>query len=59
VIAATIVTGTIVLGSVFLVAWLVRPDLRAWVEQPKHRFLANLQQYDRRERDLSDATRGE
>ena len=31
---------------IFFVAWLLRPDLRAWIERPKHRFQANVQRYD-------------
>lgn len=31
----------------FVVAWLVRPDLRVWIERPKYHFLTAVQQYDR------------
>ena len=31
----------------FVIAWLVRPDLRAWIERPKYHFLSAVQQYDR------------
>ena len=47
-IASLIVFGSIVFGAAFFLAWLVRPDLRAWIEKPKHRFHANLQRYDHR-----------
>jgi hypothetical protein len=41
-----IVITAIVCAAVFVVAWLVRPDLRAWVERPKYRFQANVRSYD-------------
>jgi hypothetical protein len=37
-----------VFAAVFFVFWLVRPDLRAWIERPKYRFLSNVQSYDQR-----------
>ena len=45
------ITGVIVFSAVgfaaaFFVAWLVRPDLRAWIERPKYKFQANVQSYD-------------
>ena len=45
-IANLIVASSLVFAAVFFVFWLVRPDLRAWIERPKHRFLANVQSYD-------------
>jgi hypothetical protein len=42
-----IVFLSIVFALVFSVFWLVRPDLRAWIERPKYRFQANVQNYDR------------
>ena len=41
-----IVLTAIVCAAVFVVAWLVRPDLRAWIERPKYRFQANVRSYD-------------
>jgi hypothetical protein len=41
-----IVLFTIVCGAAFVVAWLLRPDLRAWIERPKYRFQANVRSYD-------------
>jgi hypothetical protein len=41
-----IVLIAIVCAAVFVVAWLVRPDLRAWIERPKYRFQANVRSYD-------------
>jgi hypothetical protein len=33
-------------GVVFLVAWILSPSLRVWIERPKYRFLADVQSYD-------------
>jgi hypothetical protein len=45
--AALIVIGTIAFGAGLVAAWLLRPDLRAWIEQPKHRFQDDARRYDR------------
>jgi hypothetical protein len=42
-----IVITAIFCAAVFVVAWLVRPDLRAWIERPKYRFQANVRSYDK------------
>jgi hypothetical protein len=42
-----IVLAAVLFAVVFFVAWLVRPDLRAWIERPKYRFQADVQNYDR------------
>lgn len=42
-----IVWSSVTATVVFVVAWAMRPDLRAWIERPKHHFLAAVQQYDR------------
>ena len=34
---------------VFVVAWIVSPKLRGWIERPKYRFLADVQSYDQRQ----------
>lgn len=31
----------------FSVAWACSPKLRVWIERPKYRFLAEVQEYDR------------
>ena len=36
-----------VFAVVFLVAWIVSPRLRGWIERPKYRFLADVQSYDK------------
>ena len=41
-----IVFLSIAFALVFFAAWLVRPDLRAWIERPKYRFQSNVQRYD-------------
>lgn len=41
-----IVFAAIGFAAVFFIAWLIRPDLRAWIERPKYRFQANVQSYD-------------
>ena len=41
-----IVSITAIFAVVFVAAWLVRPDLRAWIERPKYRFQANVRSYD-------------
>ncbi len=45
------ITDLVVLAAVFftaafLVAWVVSPELRAWIERPKHRFHDLSQDYD-------------
>jgi hypothetical protein len=46
VITDIIVLSAVVFALAFFAAWLVRPDLRAWIERPKYRFQANVQSYD-------------
>ena len=41
-----IVLIAIVCAVAFVAAWLLRPDLRAWIERPKYRFQANVRSYD-------------
>ena len=31
----------------FLAAWISSANLRAWIERPKYRFLADVESYDR------------
>lgn len=42
-----IVLIAVLLTVLFLVAWISSPTLRAWIERPKHRFLADVEDYDR------------
>ena len=48
--ADIIVFGSIGLSALFAAAWAVSPPLRAWIERPKHRFLNDVTEYDRAER---------
>jgi hypothetical protein len=41
-----IVGLALLFALVFLVAWLISPRLRAWVERPKYRFHADVRAYD-------------
>jgi len=41
-----IVTAAVIGVAAFVTAWLLRPDLRAWIERPKYRFQANVRSYD-------------
>lgn len=41
-----IVLTAVFCAAVFVAAWLLRPDLRAWIERPKYRFQANVRSYD-------------
>jgi hypothetical protein len=41
-----IVIAAAVFAVVFFLAWLARPDLRAWIERPKYGFQRNVQSYD-------------
>jgi hypothetical protein len=46
VIASIIVFGSVAFAAGFCLAWLTRPEVRAWLETPKHRFQASVRQYD-------------
>jgi hypothetical protein len=46
VIASIIVFGSVAFAAGFCLAWLVRPEVRAWLETPKHRFQASVRRYD-------------
>jgi hypothetical protein len=46
-IANLIVFASLALAVVFGVAWVVRPELRAWIERPKYQFQDAVQGYDR------------
>lgn len=41
-----IVVASVGLGAAFVVAWLLSPDLRVWIERPKYRFLDSVRRYD-------------
>ena len=44
--AAVIVVGSIAAAGVLVLAWLLWPDLRARMEQPKTRFQDDARRYD-------------
>ena len=46
-IASIIVIGSALFGLAFVLAWLLRPDLRTWLEAPKQQFFDRVEQYDR------------
>ena len=45
--ADVIVLASMAFGAAFLLVWLLRPDVRAWLERPKHRFQDETRRYDR------------
>ena len=45
--AELVVFGTIALAAAFTLAWVIRGDLRQWLESPKHGFDQNVRRYDR------------
>ena len=49
-----IVVASAVLGAAFVVAWWLRPDLRAWIERPKYHFHDSVRRYDRAKRPSGD-----
>jgi hypothetical protein len=54
-----IVFSSIVFVAVFFVAWIVRPDLRAWIEKPKYRFQANLRGFDQAQWDQAQSDKAQ
>lgn len=45
--AEVIVIASVAFGVGLVLAWLLRPDLRAWMERPKFRFQDDTRRYDR------------
>jgi hypothetical protein len=45
--ADVIVFGSLAFAAGFVLVWLLRPDVRTWLERPKHRFQDAAQRYDR------------
>ena len=43
-----IVVGSAAFAVAFVLAWLTRPGLRTWLEQPKHSLDASVRRYDER-----------
>jgi hypothetical protein len=50
VISNVIVCASLALAVVFMVAWVAKPQLRAWIERPKYQFQDAVQGYDRAQR---------
>ncbi len=46
-ITDAIVAASVLLSLGFAGVWLMRPDLRTWIERPKHRFQDLVERYDR------------
>jgi hypothetical protein len=42
-----IVVGSTAFALAFVIAWWSKPELRAWLERPKHVFLTGVERYDR------------
>jgi hypothetical protein len=45
--AEVIVLAAVGFALAFVLVWLLRPDVRARLEQPKHRFQDDARRYDR------------
>ena len=45
-----IVSASVVLTLIFVAAWALSSDLRAWIERPKYRLLDALREFDRADR---------
>lgn len=45
-ISSLIVFATLFLGVLFTVLYIIRPEFRARIEQPKYAFLQQLSMYD-------------
>ena len=54
-IANIIVGASAAFAAAFTIAWLMRRDLRSWIEEPKYRFQRSVQRYDRRRADADAA----
>ena len=55
--ADVIVLLSTLLCLAFFAAWLLLPNLRAWIERPKYRFQEQLRQYDRERAAEADSHR--
>jgi hypothetical protein len=45
-ITAFIVISSVILGGIFTLAWLLRPELRRQIESPKHNFQEQIRAYN-------------
>lgn len=53
-ITDVIVLSSMALAFVFVVAWLLRPSLRTWIERPKYGFQERLRRYDQLQGENTD-----
>jgi uncharacterized protein (DUF2236 family) len=53
-----IVVASLAFGVALTLAWLLKPQLRAQIEAPKHFFQDRVQQYDRTLEDARGASGG-
>jgi hypothetical protein len=42
-----IVLTAVLFAALFVIAWVSSATLRAWIERPKVRFVADVEDYDR------------
>ena len=54
--ADAIVVLSTLLSVAFFVAWLLLPNLRAWIERPKYRFQEELERYDQCRRGAANSS---
>lgn len=52
-----IVFSAFAFALVFFAAWLLSPRLRMWLERPKYRFQANVQDYDQARKQVHEEVR--
>lgn len=58
-ISDLIVWASVGFTAILVAAWAASPDLRAWIERPKHRFLESLRGYDREARRSGERRKAE
>jgi hypothetical protein len=54
-----IVALSLLFSLALLVAWMVSPKLRAWIERPKYHFQENVRSYDKARNVSVDASEPE
>ncbi len=45
-----VVMGSLMLGGLYFIVWLLRKDVRAKIEEPKYRFQKNINDFENRHR---------
>jgi len=56
-ITTIIVISSVLLAAIFTIAWLANPAFRRQIEQPKHCFQDQLQQYNQQCHDAREPER--